>query len=260
MRFMRQSFEPGPGVSISSLTYEYPAAWRVPEHSHRSDQLIYAISGVMEISVAKTRLLVPPLFAVWIAANTTHSIRMPNAVSMRTLYLRPGLSKSRDCRVMHVAPLLRELILETTRLIDLKTRNAEHAALRDVLLSQIRSAPPIPMTLAMPETSSARQLAELTLVNPKVNQKLAALCNDLGVSVRTIQRIFRRELGMDYETWRRQVRLLKAVELLTIGHSIKKVAFEVGYAQASTFVAVFARNFGMTPRAWISAHSPQVLR
>jgi quercetin dioxygenase-like cupin family protein len=90
IRFMRQSDDPGPGVSISSLSYEYPATWRVPEHAHRSDQLIYAISGVMDVSIERTHLLVPPLFAVWIAAHTRHAIRMPTAVSMRTLYLKPA--------------------------------------------------------------------------------------------------------------------------------------------------------------------------
>jgi AraC-like DNA-binding protein len=253
---MRQSYDPAPGVSISSLTHEYPASWQVPEHSHRSDQLIYAVSGVMEISIAQTRLLVPPLFAVWISAGRRHSLRMPNAVSMRTLYLRTGLVQARDCSVLHVAPLLRELILEANRLVDLKARNLEHAAIRDVLVTQIGKAVPIPTTLAMPENPRVRPLAESTLANPKSSRKLEALCRDIGMSVRTLQRIFRRELGMDYETWRRQVRLLKAVEMLASGDSIKRVAFAVGYRQASTFVEMFARSFGLTPKAWISVHSP----
>jgi AraC-like DNA-binding protein/quercetin dioxygenase-like cupin family protein len=257
IRFMRHHYDPGPGVSISSLAYEYPAAWQVPEHSHRSDQLIYAIAGVMEVSIAQTRLLVPPLFAVWISANTRHSIRMPNAVSMRTLYLRSGLVQARNCSVLHVAPLLRELILEANRVGDLKTRNLEHAAIRDVLVAQIGKAAPIPTTLAMPDNPRARQLAESTLANPKTTRKLEAQCRDIGMSVRTLQRIYRRELGVDYDTWRRQARLLKAVEMLATGDSIKEVAFAVGYRQASTFVAMFARNFGLTPRAWISAHSPR---
>jgi AraC-like DNA-binding protein len=67
------------------------------------------------------------------------------------------------------------------------------------------------------------------------------------------QRIFRREVGTDFETWRRQARLMKAVELLAQGRSIKAVAFAVGYRQASTFVAMFRRALGLTPKAWISS-------
>ncbi len=51
---MRHRYEPRPGICISSLAYEYPAAWQIPEHSHAADQLIYAISGVMEIRIAQT--------------------------------------------------------------------------------------------------------------------------------------------------------------------------------------------------------------
>jgi AraC-like DNA-binding protein len=201
-------------------------------------------------------LLVPPLFAVWIAANTRHSIRMPYAVSMRTLYLRPKLVQARNCSVLHVSPLLRELILEITRIGNLTTRVRVHAALRDVLVAQLHKAVSIPTTLTVPDDGRARQLAEATLLDPITKRKLDPQCRDLGMSVRTMQRIFRRELGVDYDTWRRQVRLLKAVELLATGASIKAVASAVGYRQASTFIAVFARNFGLTPRAWISQHSP----
>jgi AraC-like DNA-binding protein len=258
MRFMRHGYEPGPGVCISSLAYDYPAAWRIPEHSHRSDQLIYATSGVMEVTIAQTHLLVPPLFAVWVSANTSHSIRMPCAVSMRTLYLRPKLVRARNCRVLHVAPLLRELILETIRIAGLLSRKRDHAALRDLLIAQIMKAAPIPTILTLPIDARARRVAEATLLEPAAIRKLDARCHDFGMSVRTLQRIFRRELGVDYDSWRRQVRLLKAIELLTTGTSIKAAAGAVGYRQASTFIAVFSRQFGLTPRAWIAVNSPKL--
>ena len=46
---------------------------------------------------------------------------------------------------------------------------------------------------------------------------------------------------------------MKAVELLAAGRSIKEGSFAVGYQQASTFVAMFRRSLGVTPKAWISA-------
>ena len=44
-----RDFDPGRGVSVATLAYEYPAAYEVAEHAHGSDQLIYAIRGVMEV-------------------------------------------------------------------------------------------------------------------------------------------------------------------------------------------------------------------
>jgi AraC-like DNA-binding protein len=252
---MRQAtkspYDPGPGISIASLAYEYPPAWQVPVHAHGSDQLIYATAGVMEIAAAQSLWLTPPQFAVWIPANVNHSIRMPGAVSMRTLYLRPGLARGKQCAVLHVTPLLRELIVEAVRIGNLKARNKSHAALRDVIVAQIGCASPIPTMLAMPSDTRARAIADAVIANPKTT--LLVSCQKAGVSMRTLQRIFRREVGTDFETWRRQVRMMKAVELLTQGTTIKQISHTVGYRQASTFVAAFRRVFGMPPKSWIAA-------
>src|SRR5262249_50381995 len=69
--------------------------------------------------------------------------------------------------------------------------------------------------------------------------------------VRTIQRVFRRETGSDFEFWRRQVRLMTAIELLVSGHSVKEAAFALGYRQATAFVEMFRGILGTTPGAWI---------
>src|SRR5437870_2077105 len=161
IRRMRQGmiteFDPKPGVSISTLAYEYPARFDVLEHAHNSDQLIYAPKGVMEVSVGQRFWLIPPQFAIWIPAETLHSIRMPRAVSMRTLYLRRGLARHLPaaCKVLHVPPLLRELIVEAVRLGDLRMRNRLHCTLRDLILSQLQSAAPVPIFMSLPKDPRA---------------------------------------------------------------------------------------------------------
>jgi len=140
-------------------------------------------------------------------------------------------------------------------MVHLSARNRVHVAFRDVLVSQVMNAALTPTSLHLPSDSRARRLAEATLRDPKSSLKLQALCGDFGMSVRTLQRIFQRELGVDYDSWRRQVRLLKSLELLTTGTTIQATSVAVGYRQASTFIAAFSRQFGLTPRAWIARHS-----
>src|ERR1700742_1145609 len=110
-------YDPKRGISVATLAYEYAARFEVPEHAHGSDQLIYAISGLMEVSSGQSRWLIPPHFALWIPARTRHRIHMPGPVLMRTLYLRQDLAARSEpgCAVLHVTPLLRELIVETVR-------------------------------------------------------------------------------------------------------------------------------------------------
>ncbi len=53
--------------------------------------------------------------------------------------------------------------------------------------------------------------------------------------------------------WRRNVRLMKGIELMVGGASVKEAAFAVGYRQPSAFVEIFRRTMGKTPRSWIEA-------
>jgi len=248
-------YDPRRGVSIATLAYEYPRRYRVPEHAHGSDQLIYAIGGVMEVSVGRSVWLIPPHFALWIPARTAHSIRMPEAVSMRTLYLRRGLATGLPpgCTVFHVTPLLRELIVEAVRVKALRARDRLHCALRDLLVRQLETASPLPTSVTLPTDHRARAIAETVMENPAERQSLAVMCARSGASVRTIQRVFRREVNSDFESWRRQVRLMKAVELLVSGRSVKEVSFALGYRQPAAFVEMFRRVLGATPKALIQA-------
>jgi len=253
---LRQGFitdyDPRRGVCVSTLAYEYPREFRVNEHAHGSDQLIYAIRGVMQVSSGAGVWLIPPHFGLWIPARTYHSIRMPGAVSMRTLYIRRGLASRapKACTVFHITPFFRELIVETVRIKELHIRHPLHCALRDPLVSQLESASPVPTGVMLPQDSRARTIADTVMNNPAERRPLTNLCYSVCVSVRTIQRVFRREVGSDFEFWRRQVRLMKALELLVCGQSVKEVSFALGYQQTTAFIEMFRGILGVTPGAW----------
>jgi AraC-like DNA-binding protein len=256
---MRQGYieyyDPKPGASISTLAYDYPPAFHVPEHAHGADQVIYATRGVMEVSAGQSFWLIPPQFAIWIPARTMHRIRMPRAVSMRTLYLRRGLAPKlpKTCTVLQVSPLLRELIVEAVHIGQLRTRHRLHCALRDLVLFHLERASSVPTLLNMPKDSRALTVALALIANQEHNPSLQSLCDGAGASVRTIERVFRSEVGTDFATWRRQARLMKAIELLAGGSSVKQAAFATGYRQPSAFVEMFRRTFSATPRAWSAA-------
>lgn len=208
----------------------------------------------MQVASRENQWVIPPQFGLWIPAQAPHRIRMPEPVSMRTLYLRPGLADlGGGCAVLHVGPLLRELILEIVRTGDLHDRDRRACALRDLFLLQLGEASPMPTGVRLPEDARARAVAETVIADPAGRATLAALCKSHGIGVRTLERVFRRDIGTSFEDWRRQVRLMKAIELLVAGHRIKAVAFAVGYQEPSTFVALFRSTFGTTPKAWVAA-------
>src|SRR5262249_2172092 len=112
---------------------------------------------------------------------------------------------------------------------------------------------PMPTTVTLPRDPRARKVADIVTGDPGDRRTLARLCAKVPASVRTIQRLFRSEVGSDFEFWRRQVRLMKAVELLVSGHSVKETSFALGYHQPSAFVEMFRGILGSTPRAWVQA-------
>jgi AraC-like DNA-binding protein/mannose-6-phosphate isomerase-like protein (cupin superfamily) len=247
-------YDPKRGVSVATLAYEYPSGYEVAEHAHGSDQLIYAISGLMEVSSGQSMWLIPPHFALWIPARCQHRIHMTGPVAMRTLYMRRGLASGlgAQCAVLHVVPFLRELIVEIVRVGRLRVRNRYELALREVLVAQLAKASSIPSFVIMPREARALAVAQAAMRSLAASKSLAMLCSEAGVGVRTVERMFRSDVGTSFELWRQQVRLTKAVELLASGYSVKQVAFAVGYRQPSAFVEMFRRVYGTTPKLWAS--------
>jgi transcriptional regulator GlxA family with amidase domain len=248
-----REYDPKRNASIATLAYDYPSGYLVGEHGHGSDQLIYATRGVMEVHSGQSMWVIPPTFAIWVPAQTVHRIRMTSAVSMRTLYIRPGLvARSRSaCAVLGITPLLRELVVEAVRIGQLRLRNPEHCALRDLLVLQIARSNSVPTHVRLPREPRALAIALRIINNPDDPQPIKRLCAEAGVGVRTLQRIFINDLGVDLDTWRRQLRLTKAIEFIVAGNSIKQVAFAVGYRQPSAFVSAFRRTFGASPKTWV---------
>jgi len=246
-------YDPRPGDSVATFSYEYPRDYRVPMHIHGSAQLVFATSGVMEVGAEDGVWLIPPQFAIWIPARTPHRIRMAGTVSMRTLYVRRSLARSLPaaCTVLHVTPLMRELILEAVRLGRLRIRARTHRALWELLFVQLRNASAIPTSITFPSDRRATIVARAAIDDHCA--ALSKLCAQAGLSVRTLERIFQREVGASFTIWRRNVRLMKGIELMVGGASVKEAAFAVGYRQPSAFVEIFRRSMGRTPRMWIDA-------
>lgn len=75
-------------------------------------------------------------------------------------------------------------------------------------------------------------------------RKLAELCD---ISVRQLQRHFRRNFDCSPQIWLNKRRLLAAQKLLLQGEPVKKVALDLGFKQTSHFCRQFKSHKNMTP-------------
>lgn len=225
------------------------AAHKIHKHSHDWHQLIYASRGVMTVNTLTGSWVVPPRRAVWVPAKIEHEVEMSASVSVRTLYLRTGLSDvlPKNCCVVSVSPLLRELILRTVEVGMLNRNVPTHKHLIDVILDQFRALPTVPLNLPMPADARALRVAEIVRQSPGDAKSLDHLSKKIGASKRTIERLFQTETEMTFGKWRQQLRMLHALRLLAAGESVTSAALEVGYDSTSAFISAFKSAVGITP-------------
>src|SRR5690242_9761794 len=67
------------------------------------------------------------------------------------------------------------------------------------------------------------------------------------VSLRTLQRHFRSHYNVTISTWLRSLRLNEAYARLVAGHSVKEVAYGLGFKQLSHFSREFKKMYGVPP-------------
>jgi AraC-like DNA-binding protein len=238
--------------AIATLTRDYPTGHVIPLHFHDRDQLVYASRGVMTVRTRDGMWVVPPQRAVWIPARIPHTITMSGLVAMRTLYLKPGLAKRlpRDCCVINVSTLLKELILHACTVHALKKTVKWQAHFVAVILQQLEAAPTIPLQL--PHLSDPRlvRIAELLMRDPRDGRTLAELCRATGAGKRSVERLFQQEIGMTFGKWRQQVRLMQGMRLLAEGAKVTHAALESGYSTPSAFISMFRKALGVTPSSY----------
>ncbi len=222
---------------------------RIESHAHQWGQLIYAAQGVMRVTLQDTFWIVPPARAVWAPPGVHHEIHARGDYSMRTLYVAPEISDRlpQVGRALQVTPLLRELVLRIVKIGMLQDDQALHGGLVQVLLDELTHAQTLPASLILPQDRRALAVAERLQKDPSNRLELAQIADGCGASPRTLQRLFRDQTGLRFTEWRRRLRLMHAMELLSGGASVTVAGLEAGYESTSAFVAAFRREMGFTP-------------
>lgn len=244
-----------PTAQVATLAHEFAGEHVIPQHFHPEDQLIFGSRGVMTVRTKQGIWVVPPQRAVWIPAGTPHSVAILGPLSMRTLYFAPDLvtTKTVKCFVMNVSPLLRELILHACKFPKLKKQEPAHRAVIAMILDQLEAIHSIPLQLPHPRDPRAMRIVQALVAEPGKQKTLAALCADCGASKRTIERLFIAETKMTFSQWRRQLRLLHAMQSLASGEKVTGAAWDAGYRSTSAFIVMFRRQLGQTPTRYFAA-------
>lgn len=241
-------FEQAPRPLVG-YAYDYGTAHDTDWHEHPRAQLLHATSGVIRVLTHSALFIVPPGTGLWVPARTQHVTRMPPGLTMRALFLREDAARAGPDRVTVVAVslLLRELILAAC---EQPVMWDEAGPVRHVValaLHEIRHAPTRPIAVPACHDPRLQRVAAALLANPADTRGLEAFAEMAGASTRTLARLFRRDTGMSFQAWRRQLRLTEALASLAQGETPARAAAAVGYVSGPAFGAAFRATFGTTP-------------
>jgi AraC-like DNA-binding protein/quercetin dioxygenase-like cupin family protein len=220
-----------------------------PWHRHDWWQLTWALSGVVNLETRHASFMAPTQRAIWIPPGIEHQATNASFTEMRSLYVASSLMRWAPdrCRVVAISPLVRELIMAISALPADYALEVQNERLIGVLVDQLEALPEVAFNLPMPEDPRLARICDSLQTQPDDNRTMAAWGKVVGLSERSLARLFMRQTGLSFGDWRQRMRLLLALNALERGERVTRVALDAGYASASAFIAAFRRNFGLTP-------------
>jgi AraC-like DNA-binding protein len=262
-------YAPSAGRPVRAKARALAAASEIEPHTHAWAQVAIIVSGVGRITAESSTYLIPGWRAVWIPPGIEHFVTTVEAAELCTLYVHQDPDQAgpavppaeqaawRQCRVLEVSPLLRELVqrmgaeagddpLPTPALL------ARERRLGELALDELRRAAPLRLGLTLPQDKRLRSLCEAVLADPTRHATLDGWAADAGASTRTVARLFREQLGTSFGPWRQQVLLARALTLAARGRPMGLIAADLGYASASAFTAMVRRSVGVPPGQFFS--------
>lgn len=254
---------PTEACPVRAKARRFEAHSQIQPHSHAWGQLAFSTNGVVRMTAGDGTYIVPPSRAVWIPPQVEHVVSVVEEAELRTLYLYQGGERCgpelhaaadspwRECRVIEVSSLLRELVMhlptEPGALPPGQRPPERERHLIALVLDELRRASPVPIGVDLPRDKRLRTLCEAVLDDPTRWSTLDTCAKNAGASPRTVARLFRSELGTTFLQWRQQVLLAKALSMAARKVPMAVISAELGYASPSAFTAMVRRSVGAPP-------------
>lgn len=241
------------------FAHDYEHGESEPWHQHDCAQLLHILSGVVRVDTVAGCWVVPPGRGVWLPAETRHAIRITGKVAARTLFIDP-LARAdlpASCQIVQITPLLRELIVASFSLAENYLPGSRDERVYELILDEIRGMRVLPFFLPEPESEVLKKLClriRESIAQPWSSTQASALTS---MSEKTLNRHFQRQTALTYGEWVRRAKLMESLLRLAQGHSVLRVALDLGYGSHSAFTAMFRRVMGISPSDYFRAPENQ---
>jgi AraC-like DNA-binding protein/quercetin dioxygenase-like cupin family protein len=223
-------------------------------HAHREAQVMVLVRGELTCESAGALWIVPPGSALWIPPSVTHRIRARAPLEGYAVFVVPRAAPDlpKECCTVSVTPLFRELLFRlATRPADYDRRGPD-AKLVSVLLYELTTVSVENHRLPMPSDPRLRRLLDAMTADPADAATIEQWAKRVGVGDRTLNRLLVQETGLTFGRWRRQLHVILAIQKMSRGATVQRVALELGYESASGFVTMFRKTLGVAPARYMA--------
>lgn len=231
----------------------HPGGYHTPWHSHHAGQLWRIAAGLLVIETPLGRSVVPAKHIGWIPPGQQHAAFSESAIEGCAVYLDPA-----HCEGLPEEATLFESDDFTDALFSrLSVAGSEYDPRKLILLlEELALASQVRFYLPVPTDPRLKNVVRKLLQSVDDNQTVESRASRAGMSVRTFNRRFSAETGMNFVNWRQLARVMQAMDWLAAGKPVGWIALSCGYSSVSAFIEVFGTWTGKTPGQWAIKEGP----
>lgn len=219
---------------------------QVSPHSHAETHVFMPIKGDIWITLDEESIRVSPGKMYILAPNTRHSFASDERQGERLIAMMNA--KVKNSVLSPANSLVRELMFHILLDKDAPTVKKSYALLKDMLVELSEQESSVDIDILRSKSKDERIVKSIALMEQDLSISIEAIAKEVGVSSKTLTRLYMLELATNPKRMQNLLRIERAQKLFkTTGMNVTEVAFEVGYNSLSAFIKSYRAITGELP-------------
>ncbi|MDE5437363.1 AraC family transcriptional regulator [Elizabethkingia meningoseptica] len=214
-------------------------------HSHQKGQLVYVESGFQYLTVEGKIYLLPQNHAAWIPSGYIHKTNSHSEkIKLMVMFFDVDKDEAfyNKVNVFLVPPVLREMIKYAEKWSKNIEEDAHETLFLKALLNELPQfvARSLQLHITPPEDKRLCKAIDYLHEHYTKDFSMEELSEIASLSLRTLERIFKKETGLTLSKYQQMLRIIKSLELLSDQEwTISEIAFKVGYKSLQAYTNSF---------------------
>ncbi|MEE6128553.1 AraC family transcriptional regulator [Chryseobacterium arthrosphaerae] len=226
-------------------------------HKHKKGQLVYVESGFQYITIEERIYLLPQNHAVWIPPGAIHKTNSHSEKIKLMIMFADMAGKGdfyQEVNVFSVPPVLKEMIRYAEKWSKYLAEDHDEMIFLQALFNELPRfvEHALRLHICLPGDKRLTGVIEYLHHHYHEDIKIEELSDIALLSLRSLERIFKKETGLTLVKYQQMLRMIKSLELLSSGnYTISETAYEVGYKSVQAYTRSFQSVMQFRPTDFI---------